>query len=113
MIAVVVTPLQRVVGFHVSEKTYDLLSLEEQVLVDMKIEGFENVSLAQLFGVKPRAIKQMFDVIRTKLATSELLFHLEMKSYYKEQSTPQLDETVLKDSFTVQNIWSGNERTPE
>ena len=104
---VTVTPLERAVGFAVSEKTYDLLNFTEQLMVDLKIEGFEDITIAQLFGWDARMVVKTMRSIRTKLAMSELKFHLEMKVYYKENQTTQLDESVFKDSFTTQNLMEG------
>ena len=102
----IVTPLQRVVGFHVSEQTYDLLDFTEQVVLDLMIEGWQNIDIAQLLGIRETKVKQIMIVIRAKLAGSMLYHHLEMKTYYKEQTRPQLDETKLKDTFTILEVFT-------
>lgn len=106
--AVLVTPLQRVVGFHVSEKTYDLLELNEQVLIDLLIEGYKNIDIACVLGVDVNAITRMMQRIRLKLADSELRFHLEMKAYYKESTVPVLDPAeVSADDYQFQSLLGG------
>jgi hypothetical protein len=101
---IMITPLQRAVGFHVSELTYDKLDWLEQIVLDLKIEGFTNVDIAGLIGKRPVDIKHIMEVIRTKLANSELRFHLEMRAFYKDQSVQVVDEGDLSDAFSVQNM---------
>lgn len=101
---ITVTPLERTVGFYVAEKTYDRLTFIEQIVVDLKIEGFDNQDIGGLLGIKPAAIKRILDLIRVKLAKSELTYQIELKQYYREQSQTVLDENELKDSFTTQNL---------
>ena len=74
-----VTPLQRVLGFNVSEKVYDRLEFNEQLIVDLLIQGYANHEIATVFGVASSRIKEIVHRIRFKLADSELTFHLEMK----------------------------------
>lgn len=99
------TPLEKVVGFHVSEQTYDRLALTEQVVVDLKIEGFPNTEIAALLGCRPTDINRILRMIQHKLAKSELRFHLDVKTYMQSQKEIVLDETELVD-FGMQNLFA-------
>lgn len=99
-----ITPLQRAVGFHVSEHTYDKLGELEQIIVDLRIEGYTNVDIAGLLGVRPVDIKHSMEIIRTKLAKSELHYHLQMRLYYKENREMVLDDTAFADGFGFQHM---------
>ena len=103
-VSVILTPLERVVCFSVSEQTYDRLTFVEQLIVDLKIEGYMNIDIAGLLGVRPVDIKHSLDQIRIKLAKSELQFHLEVKQHYRETTRPVLDESELGTDFNTQNI---------
>lgn len=100
-----VTPLERAVGFYVSEQVYDLLTFSEQVMVDMRIEGFNDLDIATIFGIRLGDVQRVFQLIRTKLAGSALTFHIEMKQYYREQTTKVMDETELADGFITENLF--------
>lgn len=98
------TPLEKVVGFSVSEKTYDKLSLSEQIVLDLKIEGITNRDIAMLLGVRPDDIVRMLTIIRTKLVNSELQFHLEIKTHYQKQKEIVLDEATFHDGYIIQDV---------
>lgn len=81
------TPLQRVLGFEVAEETYDLLDFREQLILDLRIEGWSQEEIGDILGLSQGWVSIIFKRIRFKLATSELRRTLEVRAYYKETHT--------------------------
>jgi hypothetical protein len=104
MIHVFATPLERAVGFYISERTYDLLTISEQIIIDMLIIGYDLVLVSQLLGIRPRELNQVLVLIRTKLAVSELKFHLDMKVFYKETQEYHIDEKAFGEGFGFDDL---------
>ena len=78
------TPLEMVIGFAVAEELYDLLTMSEQLIVDLKIAGYSQQDIAELLGISQTSISIMFRRIRTKLAQSKLMQIIEIRQHYRE-----------------------------
>lgn len=64
------TPLQELLGFKVSEKVYDALEFDEQIIIDLKLAGWSQDQIAEKIGVPQSTIKVKMQQIRYKLANS-------------------------------------------
>ena len=98
------TPLERVVGFPVAEKTYDLLNIQEQLILDLLIQQWNLQDIAIEVGIKPRDMPKRLRIIRMKLADSELHFALEVKRFHREQRSIVVDETDFSEGYTTQDL---------
>ena len=78
------TPLERIVGFPISEELYDLLELDEQVLLDLKIMEIPEHDIARVMGVSQTTVNTLSHRIRFKLADSKLRLILETRQHYRE-----------------------------
>lgn len=78
------TPLQSVLGFEAAEKTYDLLDLREQLIVDLRIAGWSQHEIGEALGLSQGWVSIIFKRIRFKLAESNLRQTLEIRAHYKE-----------------------------
>lgn len=90
------TPLQRVLGFEAAEETYDLLDFREQLIVDLRIEGWSQHEIGEALGLSQGWVSIIFRRIRFKLADSNLRQTLEIRQHYKE-NTPQVREYANAD----------------
>ena len=78
------TPLQRLLGFEAAEETYDLLDFREQLIIDLRIEGWSQHEIGEALGLSQGWVSIIFKRIRFKLAESNLRRTLEIRQYYKE-----------------------------
>ena len=85
------TPLQRVVGFEVSEEVYDMLPLLAQLILDCKIAGFTEQDTALALGVAQSTVNDTFKKARWVLLKSKLHLILETRQDYRER-TPLVRE---------------------
>lgn len=85
------TPLQRIVGFDVAEEIYDQLEFNEQIILDLKMEGWVETDIAEALGFGQPWVNILFHRARYKLANSKLRQILELRAYYKETHTQVLD----------------------
>lgn len=86
------TPLQRVVGFDVAEETYDLLPLTAQIILDLKIEGYNDSDIARVLGIPRVTAIDMFRRARSLLAESKMKMVLESRVYYRETHYSVVDD---------------------
>lgn len=80
------TPLERIVGFPVSEELYDMLELYEQIILDLKIMGVTEQNIAEVLGISQSTVNVIFRRVRVKLADSKLRLILETRQYYRESN---------------------------
>ncbi len=78
-----ITPLESVVGFKVAEETYDLLSLREQLILDMLCAGWTHAQIGIVFEVSQPSISSSVRRMRFKLAGSMLYTVLDARNAYK------------------------------
>lgn len=79
-----ITPLEQVVGFQVAEATYDLLTIREQIIVDLLCAGYTHADIGKVFGVSQPSISSSVRRLRFKLADSKLQLVLEARQAFKE-----------------------------
>lgn len=79
------TPLQRIVGFEVAEELYDRLELYEQLILDLRIEGWVETDIAKALNISQSWVNILMHRARYKLADSKLRTILEDRQSYKEQ----------------------------
>ena len=73
------TPLEKILGLPVAEETYDLLSLREQIILDLLIVGWHQADIAVLFNVRSPSIASSVRRMRFKLADSKLKMILDSR----------------------------------
>lgn len=86
------TPLQKVVGFEVAEEVYDGLPLTAQLILDMKIEGWNDSDIARTLDMPRVTMIDTFRRARYYLANSKLKLILDTRIYYKETHTSVIDD---------------------
>lgn len=79
-----ITPLEQAVGFRVSEQTYDLLDVREQLVIDLLCAGWTQADIGFLFGASQPAIAACVRRIRFKLAETTLKLVLTARMHYRE-----------------------------
>lgn len=79
-----ITPLEAAVGFHVAEETYDLLTLREQLIVDLLCAGWTHAEIGTVFNVSQPSISSSVRRLRFKLADGKLQMILETRLALKE-----------------------------
>jgi len=94
--------MQRILGFEAAEETYDLLDFMEQLIIDLRIEGWTQEDIGEALGFSQGWISIIFKRIRYKLAESNLKRTLEMRQHYRE-ITPQVSESNGQDEFDNTN----------
>lgn len=80
-----ITPLEKVVGFKVAERTYDQLTLREQIIIDLLVLGYNQADIAQLYRVTQPSINTAVRRIRITLADSELKMILDAREHFRNQ----------------------------
>lgn len=80
------TPLEKVVGFEVAEELYDLLDINEQLILDLKIMGVTEHDIGEILGVSQSTVNVLHRQIRVKLADSKLRLILETRQYFRESN---------------------------
>lgn len=93
------TPLQRVVGFDVAEETYDLLPELSQVILDLKIEGWNDSDIARVLGMPRVTVIDMFRRARHFLANSKMKMILEARIYYRETHSTVVDDPEVDGTY--------------
>lgn len=78
------SPLAAIVGFDVAEETYDLLTLREQIVIDLLICGFTQNDIGKVFGVSQPSVSSSIRRIRVKLADSKLKMVLDLRVDFRE-----------------------------
>lgn len=91
---IVRTPLQRIVGFEVAEELYDQLELLEQIILDLKIEGWVETDIAQALNISQPWVNILMHRARFKLADSKLREILELRAHYKETHYSVLEPSL-------------------
>lgn len=79
------TPLQKIVGFNISEEIYDQLPLVSQTIIDLKIEGYTYHEIADVLDLPYTTVYDMF--MRSRYHLAKLKLVLETRQYYKETHT--------------------------
>jgi len=87
------TPLQRLVGFEVAEETYDMLPFTAQIILDLKIEGWNDSDIARALNIPRVTCIDIFRRARYFLADSNMKKVLESRVYYREAHSSVLDDT--------------------
>jgi len=80
----VITPLESAVGFLVAEETYDLLTLREQLIVDLLCAGWTHAEIGTVFDVSQPSISSSVRRLRFKLADGKLRLILDARLAMKE-----------------------------
>ncbi len=78
------TPLEKIVGIPWAEETYSLLTIREQLILDLLICGWTQAEIAMLFEVRAPSIASSVRRMRFKLADSKLQLVLETRKAFKE-----------------------------
>jgi DNA-binding NarL/FixJ family response regulator len=78
-----ITPLEKAVGFHVAEETYDLLTFREQLIVDLLCAGYTHAQIGNVFDVSQPSISSSVRRLRFKLADGKLQLILETRQAFK------------------------------
>ena len=78
------TPLEKILGVPVAEETYDLLSLREQIILDLLIVGWHQADIAALFNVRAPSIASSVRRMRFKLADSKLKMILDSRALRRD-----------------------------
>ena len=73
------TPLEKILGIECAEETYDLLSLREQLILDLLIVGWTQAEIATYFEVRAPSIASSVRRMRFKLAHSKLKLVLDSR----------------------------------
>ncbi len=94
------TPLQKLLGFEAAEETYDLLDFREQLIVDLRIEGWTHEDIGHALGLSQGWVSIIFKRIRFKLAESNLRRTLEIRQHYKEthSSVPEGEDEFAENN---------------
>jgi DNA-binding NarL/FixJ family response regulator len=79
------SPLAILVGFEVANELYDLLSLREQIVLDLLIENCSQSEIARVLGLGKTSISVTVQSIRIKLAKSKLHDLLETRATYRSK----------------------------
>lgn len=79
-----ITPLEAAVGFNVAEETYDLLTLREQLIVDLLCAGWTHAEIGSVFDVSQPSISSSVRRLRFKLADGKLRMILDARLAMKE-----------------------------
>lgn len=79
-----ITPLEAAVGFLVAEETYDLLTLREQLIVDLLCAGWTHAEIGSVFDVSQPSISSSVRRLRFKLADGKLRMVLDSRQMMKE-----------------------------
>lgn len=79
-----ITPLEAAVGFQVAEETYDLLTLREQLIVDLLCAGWTHAEIGSVFNVSQPSISSSVRRLRFKLADGKLKLVLDARLALKE-----------------------------
>lgn len=79
-----ITPLEAAVGFQVAEETYDLLTLREQLIVDLLCAGWTHAEIGTVFSVSQPSISSSVRRLRFKLADGKLKLVLDTRLALKE-----------------------------
>ena len=79
-----ITPLEAVVGFQVAEETYDMLTMREQIIVDLLCAGFTHAEIGSVFNVSQPSISSSVRRLRYKLADGKLQLVLEARQGLRE-----------------------------
>lgn len=79
-----ITPLESAVGFLVAEETYDLLTLREQLIVDLLCAGWTHAQIGSVFDVSQPSISSSVRRLRFKLADGKLRMILDARQAMKE-----------------------------
>lgn len=79
-----ITPLEAAVGFLVAEETYDLLTLREQLIVDLLCAGWTHAEIGTVFDVSQPSISSSVRRLRFKLADGKLRMILDARLAMKE-----------------------------
>ena len=79
-----ITPLEAAVGFQVAEETYDLLTLREQLIVDLLCAGWTHAEIGTVFSVSQPSISSSVRRLRFKLADGKLKLVLDARLALKE-----------------------------
>lgn len=110
------TPLQRIVGFDVAEETYDGLPFLTQIILDLKIEGYNDSDIARVLGMPRVTVIDTFRRARSFLANSKMKLVLETRVYYRETHASVMDNgaefegySSLTSSFNNGNLPSRDE----
>jgi DNA-binding NarL/FixJ family response regulator len=79
-----ITPLEAAVGFLVAEETYDLLTIREQLIVDLLCAGWTHAEIGSVFDVSQPSISSSVRRLRFKLADGKLRMILDARLAMKE-----------------------------
>lgn len=86
------TPLQRTVGFDVAEELYDMLPIKAQLILDLKIEGYNDGEIAMALEIPRTTVIYIFRKARYSLLSSKLKLILDTRLYYKETHISVMEE---------------------
>jgi DNA-binding NarL/FixJ family response regulator len=97
------TPLQRVLGFEAAEDTYDLLDFREQLIIDLRIEGWSQHEIGAALGLSQGWVSIIFRRIRFKLADSNLRRTLDTRQFYRETHYQVMEPSYEQDDASITN----------
>lgn len=99
------TPLQNLLGFDVAEEVYDQLPFLVQIILDLKIEGWNDSDIARGLGMPRVTVIDTFRRARHTLIKSKLKLVLDTRVYYRETHSSIVegkeDYNSAPEGFTV------------
>lgn len=78
------TPLERILGSDVAEEAYDRLTMTEQIIVDLVVEGWHQKDIADVLSISQPTVSVSIRRISYKLADSKLKKMLEVRQQYRD-----------------------------
>ena len=78
------TPLATMFGFQTSEEAYDKLTFNEQIIVDLTAEGYNQSQIAWTLGISQPTVSITYRRIAYRLADSKLKISLDARKEMKE-----------------------------
>ena len=106
------TPLQRLVGFEVAEETYDMLPFTAQIILDLKIEGWNDSDIARALGIPRVTCIDTFRRARYFLANSNIKRILETRVFYRETHSSVIDDSGPMDGWISNTTQFGTGHMP-
>lgn len=67
------SPLRKLFGFEVAEEVYDTMDIRQQTMLDLKIAGWSQEDIGELYGITQGWVSILFADIRHEMANSKLL----------------------------------------
>ena len=78
------TPIAKVFGFQTSEEAYDMLNLNEQIILDLTSEGYNQTEIAYTLNISQPTVSITYRRIAYKLADTKLRLALDIRNQAKE-----------------------------